>query len=813
MGEFHMEPFWFTLSRKEDPRPLWRPELELVFVLQGTGRVYFSDLKTAYILHENDLFAVNSFEVQDFELDAGSAALSFFVSPGFLGTVAPELLQYRVSCRSFLYLKDKQPVFDVLRRDLAQAFQAIYKQAGSAGGCSTSSAAAILEDLSRYFLDDSQPIEKGGVQDTLKRMTRYIQEHCRERITLDDLARHTFLSKTYISRCFTRYFGVSFTGYLELLRLSAAVRLLAGEGTLAEIAEESGFPDVNAMTRAFKRYRGVTPGEYRHARTAGRPEPQGMELRGEGSGLFASLLAYADLPAQAEQSALRLQELPVDAAARGEPFSSHWKRLLNVGYARSLTDARVQRELRSLQQAVGFEFLRVKGVLDDDMCLLRLDMNGQPVMNYTYVDEGIDFILSLGAKPMLELGFMPSLLAKNASSRSMRGGLISAPQDLARWQELIARLMEHLTGRYGVEAVSSWLLAPWLPVEFADLGLGVSREEYAQIYVASYRAIRAAVPTALITGPGSVNFTACWPWYREMCTRHGCMPDVLTFHSYAAVGEHEEDGMKLIGNNESFPFAVSGDEDFLAHETAQIRAALRRDGLEHMPLILEEWSNNIWQRDLCNDTCYKSAYLFKNILENNQALGAMGYFALNDRLDEIPPSGQTFHGGFGLYTQDDIPKSACRALELLAHMGDRLLAQGDGYTVTRRGGEWQIFLYNYHHYDLLYRYRHVANMTATDREQVFVSRDPRAFFIRLKNLPEGAYRVRRYGITRESGSSYDAWVRMGAPSPLNEEERQRLLALSGPVYHTERLRAENGELQLKASLAPQEVWLIRVQPV
>ena len=35
----------------------------------------------------------------------------------------------------------------------------------------------------------------------------------------------------------------------------------------------------------------------------------------------------------------------------------------------------------------------------------------------------------------------------------------------------------------------------------------------------------------------------------------------------------------------------------------------------HMPLIVEEWSNNIWQRDLCNDTCYKSAYLFKNILE------------------------------------------------------------------------------------------------------------------------------------------------------------------------------------------------------
>lgn len=106
----------------------------------------------------------------------------------------------------------------------------------------------------------------------------------------------------------------------------------------------------------------------------------------------------------------------------------------------------------------------------------------------------------------------------------------------------------------------------------------------------------------------------------------------------------------------------------------------------HMPLIVEEWSNNIWQRDLCNDTCYKSAYLFKNILENNQALSAMGYFALNDRLDEVPPSAETFHGGFGLFTRDDIPQSACLALELLARMGDRLLQQGEGYLVSQRGG-------------------------------------------------------------------------------------------------------------------------------
>ncbi|MCI6956012.1 MAG: hypothetical protein SPI15_08415 [Candidatus Faecousia sp.] len=231
----------------------------------------------------------------------------------------------------------------------------------------------------------------------------------------------------------------------------------------------------------------------------------------------------------------------------------------------------------------------------------------------------------------------------------------------------------------------------------------------------------------------------------------------------------------------------------------------------HMPLIVEEWSNNIWQRDLCNDTCYKSAYLFKNILENNQALSAMGYFALNDRLDEVPPSAETFHGGFGLFTRDDIPQSACLALELLARMGDRLLQQGEGYLVSQRGEELQIFLYHYSHYDLLYRYRHVANMTRTNRDQVFVHRGSRAYYIQLKNLREGSYQVCRYGITRSRGSSYDEWVRFGAPSPLNREERERLCRLACPQYRRERMQTAGGELHLRISLEPQDVCLIRIR--
>lgn len=809
MEKYRLEPFWFKLLQKDDLRPLWHSELEVVFLLQGTARIDFPDLKSEYTLQERDIFVINCFEVLNFELNDGAAALCFSVSQAFINSVSPELLRYKVNCRSFLHMQDKQAAFDVLRRDLALAFHSVNKKESTGITYAKSSVTAILEDLSRYFLDHGQAMESRSVQETLKDVTNYIQQHYRERITLDDLVKHTFLSKTYLSRCFSRYLGISFTGYLELLRLSCAVRLMHGQGTLAQIAEQSGFPSVNAMIQTFKRYRGMTPGQYRANLNTDVISHPGKELQEEGSGLFASLLNYAAISSATQPEMERVQELTIDVTKKRGQLSSHWKRLLNVGYAGSLSNGTIQRELRYLQQQIGFEYLRIKGILDDDMCLLRLDMNGNPVVNFAYLDEAIDFILSLNAKPVLEMSFMPSLLAKNPALRSMRSCVVSGPKDITQWTELIGAIMSHLANRYGMQAVSTWLFSPWFPLDFIDVGLG-SREEYAQVYAASCHAIRNVVPQALIVGPGSVAFCAIWPWYRDMCRSLDCMPDILSFRSYATAGDNEFHDIQLISNNESFPYAVSGDADYLAHTEAEIRNLLKQEGLDHMPLILEEWSNNIWQRDLCNDTCYKSAYLFKNILENNQALSAMGYFALNDRLDEVPPSQETFHGGFGLFTQDDIPKSACLAMELLAFLGDRLLEQGEGYLVSQRGEEIQIFLYNYSHYDLLYRYRHVANMDKTNREQVFVYRESRAFFIRLKNVCEGSYLILRYGITRCGGSSYDEWLRMGAPSPLNQEERERLRRLACPQYQNQVSQTSQGELHIKASLKPHDVCLIRV---
>lgn len=802
--------FWFTLFRKGDLRKLWKPQIEIIFMLKGQGRIYYPNMKKSYTVRGEDVFVVNSFEMQNLELEGNAAALSFSVSLRFATAMNPELLKYRIDCRSFLHGEDKQEPFDVLKRDLAKVFEQQYKNVNQPSAHFKSKAAAVLEDLSRYFLDKSKLLENRGSFESLMPAVNYIQSHYRENITLEDLAEQTFLSKTHISRSFSKYFDISFTDYLTLLRLEYASKMLQGKDTVSEIALESGFPNVNAMILAFRRHMGMTPGEYRRKQEVVAQEVRREEVRGD----FSPLMKYAVKETQPELPAGKMTEIIVDVNGRKQRVSAHWKRVINAGYARSLIDGTVQRELHYLQEKIGFEYIRVKGILDDDMCLLRTDMNGQTIVNYAYVDVVLDFILSVGAKPMIELGYVPEILVGKRMLQSMRNGIFGVPESVDRWYRFIRELILHIAVRYGEKQVRRWIFSPWIPPDFIEFGL-CSREEWEEIYFASYSAIKAVNKNFITAGPGCTHSGHDYlKWFLEICKKRACIPDVITFRSFASAAEPEpeEKGINLIGNNESFSRAVDRDEDLISHAVHKIRKILKEEHLSDLPLIMEEWSNNIWQRDLCNDTCYKSAYLFKNILENNQHLNGMGYFTLNDRMDEVPPSSDTFHGGFGLFTQNDIPKSACRAMELLNEMGSRLVQRGDGYCITRTENEIQVFLYHYSHYDLLYRYRHVMNMNRTDRYGVFVSKAPRSFYLHFEKLDAGEYEVRRYSITRDGGSSYDAWVKMGAPEPLETEEIKLLCDLSRPSYRRWRVRVnEEGELGIRESLAPQDVCLLKIK--
>ena len=92
----------------------------------------------------------------------------------------------------------------------------------------------------------------------------YINNHYREELSLEDVARFAGFSRYYFSRSFKRQTGYSFTDYLCQKRLQVAMDLLIRTNrSMRDVAIESGFGSVATFNRVFREKKGCTPTQYR----------------------------------------------------------------------------------------------------------------------------------------------------------------------------------------------------------------------------------------------------------------------------------------------------------------------------------------------------------------------------------------------------------------------------------------------------------------------------------------------------------------------------------------------------------------------
>ena len=104
----------------------------------------------------------------------------------------------------------------------------------------------------------------GSKTDMQKELLVYIQQHYTDKITLQDLAEQFHLSEKYISRYFKEHFYLTFSDYVNHLRLTHAKKLLeTTELSVTEIALCSGFPNVSYFIRTFKTCYEKPPLKYR----------------------------------------------------------------------------------------------------------------------------------------------------------------------------------------------------------------------------------------------------------------------------------------------------------------------------------------------------------------------------------------------------------------------------------------------------------------------------------------------------------------------------------------------------------------------
>jgi len=104
-----------------------------------------------------------------------------------------------------------------------------------------------------------------GESDPVGQIREFIQNHYREKLTLNRIASEVHLSSTYVSRLFRRQSTQTLTAYQNEVRIAEARRLLATTRMrIGEICYEVGYQNLSHFTRNFKNLVGVSPSVYRN---------------------------------------------------------------------------------------------------------------------------------------------------------------------------------------------------------------------------------------------------------------------------------------------------------------------------------------------------------------------------------------------------------------------------------------------------------------------------------------------------------------------------------------------------------------------
>jgi AraC family transcriptional regulator len=169
-------------------------------------------------------------------------------------TISPRLFFFdQAIWDTALKLKAEVGNSDPLSREYAEALSIVLMQE--------------LLRLERTKSASVKPLRGGLPAWRQKHVADFIEEHLAEEISLAALAELADLSLYHFARAFTRSFGVPPHRYHMARRMDRARSLLQRPAlSVTQIGIRIGFRETSSFTRAFRRYMGLTPTEYRRHR-------------------------------------------------------------------------------------------------------------------------------------------------------------------------------------------------------------------------------------------------------------------------------------------------------------------------------------------------------------------------------------------------------------------------------------------------------------------------------------------------------------------------------------------------------------------
>jgi xylan 1,4-beta-xylosidase len=389
--------------------------------------------------------------------------------------------------------------------------------------------------------------------------------------------------------------------------------------------------------------------------------------------LFCFLVAIALSSAAWGQASATT--IPIDATAPAKPFPHFWEQVFGSGRAVLSLRDNYRKDLKDVHDQVGARYVRFHAIFHDEVGVYDEDEKGNPVFNFSYVDQIYDGLQAQGVRPFVELSFMPrKLAAREAIHPFWYKPNVAPPKDYSKWDLLIRTFAQHLVERYGIDEVSQWYFEVWNEPNI-DFWTGEPKQStYFELYDHTARALKAVSPRLRVGGPATSS--AHWvPEFLTHVSKEHVPVDFVSSHGYA--DDTVED---MFGTHENIPM-----RDRVCRAIEKVHSEIGASPLHSLPLFWTEWNVPSYGDHNARDNWYVGPALARDISQCDGSVDEMSWWTFDDVFEEGGVSSEPFDGGFGLIALGRIKKPSFYDFALLHKLGEERLANpADNVLVTRR---------------------------------------------------------------------------------------------------------------------------------
>ena len=237
---------------------------EFIHIIKGT--LLYTVEGTDYMLTDGDIIFTAPDEFHSFSFPESGVYYREFlhVYPGFL-TPFPEVME--------LLSSRKRGQFNFIPAELAQKYgiDEIFRRMEAACTQKDSHTHVLMLTYTVELIIQIQKIletenicyKKPDTNEKSNSIRLFIDHNYKRNISVPDIAESVYMSSAYASRLFKKETGMTIKAYLNMRRVTRGKNLIMEGRKATEIFDKCGFSDYSTFYRAFVKFVGMTPEEFK----------------------------------------------------------------------------------------------------------------------------------------------------------------------------------------------------------------------------------------------------------------------------------------------------------------------------------------------------------------------------------------------------------------------------------------------------------------------------------------------------------------------------------------------------------------------